>query len=36
VVITSNDRQTLNKNVAALQDRGHMLLFQPGEAEVHE
>ena len=30
VVIISNDWQTLNKNVAALQDRGHVLLFQPG------
>ena len=29
VVIISNDWQTLNKNVAALQDRGHVLLFQP-------
>ena len=27
--------QTLNKNVAALQDRGHVLLFEPGAAEVH-
>ena len=27
--------QTLNKNVAALQDRGHVLLFQPSAAEVH-
>ena len=35
VVIISNDWKTLNKNVAALQDRGHVLLFQPGEAEVH-
>ena len=35
VVIISNDWQTLNKNVAALQDRGHVLLFQPGAAEVH-
>jgi hypothetical protein len=25
----------LNKNVAALQDRGHVLMFQPGAAEVH-
>ena len=24
-----------NKNVAALQDRGHVLLFQPSAAEVH-
>jgi hypothetical protein len=28
--------QTLNKNVAALQDRGHVLLFKPSAAEVHE
>jgi hypothetical protein len=28
--------QTLNKNVAALQDRGHVLLFRPSAAEVHE
>ncbi len=27
--------QTLNKNVAALQDRGHVLLFQPSASEVH-
>jgi hypothetical protein len=35
VVIISNDWQTLNKNVAALQDRGHVLLFEPSAAEVH-
>ena len=35
VVIISNDWKTLNKNVAALQDRGHVVLFQPGAAEVH-
>ena len=35
VVIISNDWKTLNKNVAALQDRGHVLLFEPGAAEVH-
>ena len=35
VVIISNDWKTLNKNVAALQDRGHVLLFQPRAAEVH-
>ena len=29
VVIISNDWKTLNKNVAALQDRGHVFLFQP-------
>jgi hypothetical protein len=36
VAIISNDWQTLNKNVAALQDRGHVLLFQPTAAEVHQ
>ena len=35
VIIISNDWKTLDKNVAALQDRGHVLLFQPGAAEVH-
>jgi hypothetical protein len=35
VVIISNDWQTLNRNVDALQDRGHVLLFQPSAAEVH-
>ena len=35
LVIISNDWKTLNKNVAALQDRGHVLLFQPSVAEVH-
>ena len=35
VVIIANDWQTLDQNVAALQDRGHVLLFQPGAAEVH-
>jgi hypothetical protein len=35
VIIISNDWKTLNKNVAALQDRGHVLLFQPSASEVH-
>ena len=35
VAIIANDWRTLDKNVAALQDRGHVLLFQPGAAEVH-
>ncbi len=35
VVIISNDWKTLNRNVAALQDRGHTLLFEPSAAEVH-
>ena len=36
VVILSNDWQTLNKNVAALQDRGHVLHFEPAALEVHK
>jgi hypothetical protein len=35
VVIIANDWRMLDKNVAALQDRGHVLLFQPSAAEVH-
>jgi hypothetical protein len=34
-IIITNDWKTLNKNVAALQDRGHVLHFRPGVAEVH-
>ena len=36
VLIISNDWQTLNDHVDALQDRGHVLLFEPTAAEVHE
>ena len=36
VVIISNDWKTLNKNVAALQDRGHVVFFEPDAAEVHQ
>jgi hypothetical protein len=35
VIIISNDWKTLNMNVAALQDRGHVLMFEPSAAEVH-
>src|SRR5262245_11799012 len=35
VAIIANDWKTLDDNVAALQDRGHVILFQPGAAEVH-
>ena len=35
VAIISNDWKTLNKNVAALQDRGHVVFFEPSAAEVH-
>jgi hypothetical protein len=35
VVIICNDWKTLNRNVAALQDRGHVLVFEPTAEEVH-
>jgi hypothetical protein len=35
VLIIGNDWKILNKNVAAVQDRGHVLVFQPTAAEVH-
>lgn len=35
LIIICNDWKTLNRNVAALQDRGHVLVFQPSAAEVH-
>ncbi|TWU62340.1 hypothetical protein V7x_40690 [Crateriforma conspicua] len=35
VIIICNDWATVNRNVAALQDRGHLLSFQPTAAEVH-
>ncbi|HLJ96493.1 MAG TPA: hypothetical protein VKU02_25190 [Gemmataceae bacterium] len=35
VVIICNDWKTLNRNVAALQDRGHVLVFEPSAAELH-
>jgi hypothetical protein len=34
-IIIANDWKTLNRNVAALQDRGHVLMFEPSAAEVH-
>ena len=34
-IIICNDWKTLNRNVAALQDRGHVLTFEPTAAEVH-
>jgi hypothetical protein len=36
VIIIANDWNTLNTNVAALQDRGHMLHFRPSAADVHQ
>lgn len=35
VIIICNDWKTVNRNVAALQDRGHVLAFKPSAAEVH-
>jgi hypothetical protein len=35
VIIICNDWKTLNRNVFALQDRGHTLIFEPTPAEVH-
>jgi hypothetical protein len=35
VIIICNDWKTLNSNVTALQDRGHVLVFQPSATEVH-
>jgi hypothetical protein len=35
VAIIANEWKTLDRNVGALQDRGHVLLFQPSAAEVH-
>ena len=36
VVIVTNDWKTLNRNVAALQDRGHVICFRPSARDVHE
>jgi hypothetical protein len=36
VIIICNDWRTLNRNVAALQDRGHVLVFEPAASEVHK
>ena len=35
LLIIANDWQTLNRNVAAVQDRGRLLRCQPSAAEVH-
>jgi hypothetical protein len=35
VAIITNEWRTLNRDVAALQDRGHVVLFQPSGLEVH-
>ena len=36
VAIIANEWQTLNRNVAALEDRGHVVRFEPSPLEVHE
>ena len=35
VAIITNDWKRLNRDVAALQDRGHVVLFQPSAVEIH-
>jgi hypothetical protein len=35
VVLIGNDWKTLNADVAALEDRGHVLVFEPTALEVH-
>jgi hypothetical protein len=35
VVIITNAWKTLNRDVAALQDRGHVILFQPSAVAIH-
>src|SRR2546428_6198902 len=35
LAIITNEWQTLNRNVAALQDRGHLVIFKPTPQEVH-
>ncbi len=35
VALVGNDWKTLNADVAALEDRGHLLLFEPAPLEVH-
>ena len=35
VLIVANAWRTLNVNVTALEDRGHLLLFEPSPLEVH-
>src|SRR6266852_4394231 len=35
VVLIGDDWKTLNHDVAALEDRGHLLLFEPSPQEVH-
>ena len=36
VAILANDWKTLDDNVAAVQDRGHVLWFEPSAQEVHQ
>ena len=36
VAIITNEWKTLNRNVAALQDRGHLVIFEPSSLEVHQ
>src|SRR6266852_4422262 len=35
IVLIGNDWKTLNADVAALEDRGHLLVFEPSPLEIH-
>lgn len=35
IIIIANDWKTLNRNVEAVQDRGHLIAFDPSPREVH-
>ena len=35
VIIIANEWKTLDRNVAAVQDRGHVIRFEPTAAEIH-
>jgi len=35
VIIIANQWRTLNENVAAIEDRGHVVVFEPASEEVH-
>jgi hypothetical protein len=36
VALITNEWKTLNRNVAALEDRGHLCFFEPSPLEVHQ
>jgi hypothetical protein len=36
VIIIANEWKTLDRNVAAVQDRGHVIRFEPSAVEIHQ